>query len=87
MLGYVIVQQDEAYVIYHNASIKDIYVDPNRVLKSLSKDYKNKVSLENVEVTKIFDKNGLTNDFREINIFDVVVQKLSTEVFYIKIKK
>ena len=87
MIGYVIVQEDEAYVIYHNASIKDIYVDPNIVLKSLSKDYKNRVSLENVEVTKIFDKNGLTNDFKEINIFDVVVKGLSTEVFYIKIKK
>lgn len=87
IIGYIIVQKNEAYVIYHNASTRDFYVDPARAISSLSKNYKMKVDLKNIIVTKIFDKNGLTNDNKEVNIFDVVIEKLSTEVFYIKTKK
>lgn len=87
IIGYIIVHDEEAYVIYHNASIKDVKADPENALRSLSKNYRMKVDLDNIVVNKIFDKGGFTNDDREVNIFDVVVGKLSTEVYYIRTKK
>lgn len=87
IIGYLINYKDAGYMIFHNASNKEVYIRPLEALAFIERNLNIKLEFDDIKIRKLFDKNGKVEKLKTINLNEIYVEKVSTEIYELEVKK
>lgn len=87
IIGYLIKSNSDMYMIFHNASLKEVYIRPFEALAFIERNLNLYLDFVDVRLRKIFDKNGKIEDSETVYLNEIYVKELSSEIYRLEIKK